>query len=123
MSLPTPRGGLAPSDQAGGAPGRPRWDGARRELRVGEEVVKRFRQPALAQESILAEFERQGWPPRVVNPLPRGRSRDPKRHLRDTLKSLNRHQKVRRLLFEADGAGGVLWRVVEAEGSAPEQLV
>ncbi len=96
-----------------GRNGQPHWDAVRRELRIGGELVKRFRQPALSQEAILNEFERLGWPPRVGNPLPRGRSRNPKGHLRDILKSLNRHQKVRRLRFEADGAGGVLWRVAE----------
>jgi hypothetical protein len=91
----------------------PTWDGQRRELRWGDEVIKRFRQPAASQECILAAFEEQGWPPRIDDPLPRRSGQNAKQHLRDTVKNLNRHQHGTRILFETDGTGrGVLWRLV-----------
>src|SRR5262249_18025344 len=57
---------------AGGdvAPGRtPFWDEARRELRFGACVVKRFRQPAPSQEAVLTAFAEEGWPPHIDDPL------------------------------------------------------
>jgi hypothetical protein len=50
--------------------GQPAWDPARRELRWGDRLVKRFAVPALLQEVILAAFEEDGWPPRIDDPLP-----------------------------------------------------
>jgi hypothetical protein len=96
---------------------RPTWNRARRELHWGDELVKRFRQPAPSQECVLAAFEEQGWPERIDDPLPRGGGLNAKQHLRDTVKNLNRHQRVKRILFEADGTGqGILWKLIGAEG-------
>jgi hypothetical protein len=76
-------------------------------------VVKRFRQPAEQQELVLAAFEEQGWPPRIDDPLPGGNGVNAKQRLRDAMKNLNRHQRNRRIRFEADGTGkGILWRPV-----------
>jgi hypothetical protein len=86
-------------------------------------VIKRFRQPAAAQECILAAFEEQGWPPRIDDPLPRRSDRNAKQHLRDTVRNLNRHQRGRRIVFEADGTGqGVLWSLAPRSypGATPE---
>lgn len=88
----------------------PRWDPLRRELRVGKDVVKRFKLPCPNQETILAAFEEEGWPPRLDDPLPPHPDHDSKQRLRDTLRSLNRNQKSRRLTFKGDGTGqGILW--------------
>lgn len=88
----------------------PRWDSVRRELCVGKDVVKRFKLPCANQETILAAFQEEGWPPRIDDPLPPQLNHDPKQRLRDTLRSLNRNQKIRRLVFKGDGTGqGVLW--------------
>src|SRR5687767_8848755 len=46
------------------------WDAQRCELRVGEELVKKFRRPADIQQAILIAFAEQGWPPRIDDPLP-----------------------------------------------------
>jgi hypothetical protein len=91
----------------------PRWDAECRELRWGAALVKRFREPALNQELILAVFEEEGWPARIDDPLPNDPGCDPKQRLHDTIKRLNRHQANRLLRFRGDGSGsGVLWEAL-----------
>jgi len=92
----------------------PTWDRHRQELRVGSMVVKEFKLPSPNQETILAAFEEEGWPPRIDDPLPpNGRSGSSRRRLHDTIKSLNRHQKQRLIQFAGDGTGeGVRWRLI-----------
>jgi hypothetical protein len=91
-------------------PVNPRWDCQRQELLVGSIVVKRFRVPAASQETILAAFEEESWPPRIDDPLPPRSDQSPKRRLQETIKSLNRNQKQPILHFLGDGSGeGVLW--------------
>jgi hypothetical protein len=110
---PDPRACL--SEQ--GAPGwkeaetvTPYWDSERRELRVGDVVVKQFRQPAWAQEIVLCAFQEDQWPWRIDDPLPPQLEQDPKRHLNITITNLNRRQKNRLIRFCGDGTGsGVIW--------------
>ncbi|MFV1963866.1 MAG: hypothetical protein ACC628_00475 [Pirellulaceae bacterium] len=88
----------------------PTWDGARHQLRVGSTIVKEFKLPSPNQETILAAFEEEGWPPRVDDPLPVHPELDPRRRLHDTIKSLNRNQRSREIRFMGDGTGeGVRW--------------
>jgi hypothetical protein len=88
----------------------PAWDSARRELRLGKNVVKRFRQPAKNQETILAAFQEEGWPPRIDDPIP-GDDAHAKDRLRDAVKKLNR-QAILLIHFLSDGKGqGVLWQI------------
>lgn len=95
---------------------RPNWDAKRRELRVNETVVKRFRQPAQNQELILAVFEEDGWPERIDDPLPPDPVRDAKERLHDVIKKLNRAQDVPLIRFRGDGTGtGVLWELLDGE--------
>jgi hypothetical protein len=91
---------------------KPTWDCSLRELRVGELIVKRFRQPACNQVTVLASFHELGWCRRIDDPLTGNSHCDPKRRLRDTVFALNRHQTTPNvLLFEADGTGtGIIWR-------------
>jgi hypothetical protein len=90
----------------------PVWDGARRELRLGAIVVKRFRQPAKNLETILAAFQEDAWPPRIDDPLPGGDNVDPRERLHNAVKRLNQ-QKVRLIRFQCDGTGqGILWELV-----------
>lgn len=97
---------------------RPIWDPERRELRVGEMVVKRFRQPAQNQELILTVFEEDGWPERIDDPLPPDPVRDPKERLHDVIKKLNRAQDVALIRFHGDGTGtGVLWELLGSGNS------
>jgi len=88
----------------------PVWDATRQELRVNGLLVKQFKSPAANQETVLAAFQEEGWPPRIDDPLPPHSLLDPKRRLHDTIKCLNRNQKHPLIHFRGDGRGeGVLW--------------
>ncbi|MCU0873293.1 MAG: hypothetical protein MUE50_13210 [Pirellulaceae bacterium] len=92
----------------------PNWDGERRELRVNGVLVKHFKWPAANQETIVAAFEEESWPPRIDDPLPPQPEQDSKRRLNDTIKCLNKNQTHRLIQFHGDGTGkGVLWEFVE----------
>ena len=88
----------------------PQWDRDRQILRIGQVVVKQFKVPAANQETVLAAFEEEAWPPRIDDPLPPHREQSPKRRLQETIKSLNRNQKQLLIRFIGDGSGtGVRW--------------
>lgn len=89
---------------------RPLWDCQRRELRMGNWVIKRYKLPSPNQETLLAAFEEEGWPLRIDDPLPPVPGVISKRRLHDTIKSLNRNQKCRLISFKGDGTGeGICW--------------
>jgi hypothetical protein len=100
------------SKNSAAAPLTPTWDRELRELRVGELVIKRFRQPAYNQVSVLVAFEELHWPRRIDDPLTGNSVIEPKRRLRDTVFALNRnHFTANVLAFEADGTGtGIIWK-------------
>ena len=107
------RAGL-PNGAGAAEPQRPKWDRDRRQLRVGPNIVKEFKVPAMNQEMILAVFEEERWPTKIDDPLPRKSDIDPQRRLHDTINSLNRRQRHRLVHFSADGlAQGILWELVE----------
>ena len=86
----------------------PCWNLHRKELWVSECLVKRFRVHSPNQVSVLEAFQEEGWPERIFDPLQPGR-------LAETIKSLNRHQKVPLIRFSGDGTGqGVLWEPISA---------
>ena len=88
----------------------PCWDRQRRELRVGQILIKRFCVPAENQETILAAFEEEAWPAHIDDPLPPAPEIDPKRRLHSTIQCLNRNQKAQLLHFHGDGYGrGIRW--------------
>jgi hypothetical protein len=96
------------------APGleHPCWDAMRRELTWQGGLVKRFRTPAPCQETILAAFEEEQWPPRIDDPLKGSPLQDPKQRLHDVVRCLNRNQVQRRIRFRRDGTGeGICWDV------------
>jgi hypothetical protein len=62
MPSPTLSAAIAPASVL-------RWDATQRDLRLGDTVVKCFRQRAPNQEAILAVFEEDGWPAWVDSPL------------------------------------------------------
>ena len=98
----------------------PSWDGVARELYVGGLVVKRFKQPAPSQETILTAFQEESWPFRIDDPLPPQANRDAKRHLHDTINNLNRHQLHALIRFLGDGKGeGVCWELRSGVAGAP----
>jgi len=101
-----------PVDRAPAAklPSFVKCDDGRRELRWGEEVAKVFRTYAGEQECILNKFEEEGWKTRIDNPLELRAGRNPKKHLRDVIFRLNRHQVKPLICFYSDGNGtGVRW--------------
>ncbi len=88
----------------------PQWDRDRHTLQVGNQLVKEYKVPSPNQETILTAFEEDGWPPRIDDPLPMVHGIEPKRRLQDTVKSLNRNQRIRLVRFMGDGTGeGVRW--------------
>ena len=91
---------------------KPTWDSNLRELQVGKLVIKRFRQPARNQVTILASFQELSWCRRIDDPLSGDSGFEPKRRLRDTVFVLNRnHLTPNVLVFEADGTGtGAIWK-------------
>jgi hypothetical protein len=97
-----------------GSSERPCWNADRRELTFRGRVVKRFRQPADNQETILAAFEEEGWPEAIDDPLPGAPGIEAQDRLHGAVRGLNRAQKEAALVFERDGTGTrVLWRPVE----------
>jgi hypothetical protein len=97
----------------------PTWDGHRRELWFGDILVKRFRQPAKNQETILAAFQEEGWPPRIDDPLSGDNLSDAKDRLHESVRRLNvqQHPLIR---FESDGTGeGILWKRMPAPKERP----
>ena len=83
----------------------PVWDSGRRELRLGDRLVKLFRWPAQNQEAILNAFQQQGWPARIADPLPADSKVCAKRRLHDTIKCLNRRRTEKLIKFRGDGTG------------------
>jgi hypothetical protein len=79
---------------------------------VGQLLIKRFRQPARNQVTVLASFQELRWPRRLDDPLTGNSGVEPKRRLRDTVFALNRnHVTAEVLAFEADGTGmGIIWK-------------
>jgi hypothetical protein len=104
----------------GGEPGNgrtPHWDGARRELRVGRVVVKRFRQSAPSQTLLLDALQELGWPPRTDDPLPPRAGVGAKTRLHSALSNLNRHQETKLIQFGGGGDGrSIRWRLLELDG-------
>jgi hypothetical protein len=94
----------------------PHWDRDRQELRVGGTVVRRFKIPAIAQETILAAFEESHWSARIDDPLPP--DGEPRWRLQQAIEGLNRHQRPALVRFLGDGAGrGIVWEFCEAEAA------
>ncbi len=93
----------------------PRWDADLRELRLGRLLIKAFRQPAANQETILAAFEEEGWPPRIYNPLSPPPGQDGKQRLHDAITRLNRNHVHRLIHFRSDNNGeGIRWEAERA---------
>lgn len=88
----------------------PHWDSDLRVLRVGGQIVKRFRQPAVNQVTVLSAFEDASWRPRIDNPLLPQDEQDPKHQLNRTIERLNKDQDNPLIRFYGDGTGqGVCW--------------
>ena len=103
---------------AAAEPRVPTWDAEMRVLCFDGQIVKRFKWHAMNQETVLAAFEKEGWPARIDDPLPPQPEQDSKRRLSDTIKCLNRKQQNPLIHFRGDGTGeGVIWELVEQDDS------
>jgi len=92
---------------------KPVWEARRRELRVGEWLVKRFRVPAGNQELVLSAFEEECWPTYIDDPLPMKAEIVPKQRLHNVINRLNSGQLVPILRFQGNGNGeGVGWHML-----------
>jgi hypothetical protein len=110
-SLPSTAVPDAPSDSAA-TPSLavPHWDNALRKLWYRGTLVKWYRVPAESQETILAAFQEENWPPRIDDPLGQVDGLDPHERLHEAVKGLNRGQVTRLMVFRRDGTGeGVMW--------------
>jgi len=86
----------------------------RRVLWAGTKVVKKFRQPAESQETILLAFEELYWDHEMDDPLSPSPDIDAKQRLRQTIANLNRHQINPLIHFFGNGTGekvGWEWKV------------
>lgn len=91
----------------------PTWNAQRRVLSFAGQLVKQFKRHAVNQELVLTVFQEEGWPTRILDPLPPLASEDIKRRLSDTVKWLNRGQELKLVHFRGDGTGeGVTWEPV-----------
>jgi hypothetical protein len=98
----TPRGAsvvVRLEEREGSATPRPCWVSRDRKLWLGNKLVKRFRRRAENQQSVLASFERRGWPEYIKDPLPPDQEVDPGERLRETVRSLNTLQVHPLILF------------------------
>jgi hypothetical protein len=86
---------------------RPRWDSERRILWYGENICKKYRQQADNQIAIIEEFEKQGWPPRINDPLGTGPANVTRQQTSDAVRALNKNKYI---AFQLGGdRKGVLW--------------
>jgi hypothetical protein len=93
---------------------KPNWNAHLHQLTFRGTLVKWFRQPAEAQETILAAFEELAWPGFIDDPLPKKPDQDPKQRLRKTVGNLNRRTTPNTILFYMNGRGnGACWKAVE----------
>ncbi len=92
------------------ASAKPHWDAARRELFLGDRLIKQFHGPAKNQELILSAFQKEDWPSSIRDPLADELDVDPKIRLNDVVYRLNRKQIVSLLRFHVNGRGrNVRW--------------
>lgn len=99
---------------------KPHWNPARRELSIGNRLVKQFLVPAGNQEVILGAFQEEGWPEHIDDPLTGNHDIDPKARLNDAVYRLNRKQLELSIRFRTNGKGnGVHWSLVQTQNGAP----
>jgi hypothetical protein len=101
---------------------KPHWDRRRRELRVGNALLKRFRSSAPNQEVLLAAFEAAGWANGIDDPLPGSGNRRATVRLDDAIRRLNRTLEKPLIRFEREPTSGrVTWRYQGAREHLPQE--
>jgi hypothetical protein len=92
----------------------PFWDGEARQMWLGNQLLKEFRQAASNQVAILSEFQKRGWAcRRIDDPLvhePTDTAKERRQHLYETVKNLNRDLQGETIRFRVEVGGmGVRW--------------
>ena len=91
----------------------PSYDQDRREWRFLGYLLKRFKVAAPEQEAVLLRFQEANWASRIDFPLPRLSGINPKEHLKEAIRHLNRNRKAPLIHMEGDGTGlGIRWQQV-----------
>jgi hypothetical protein len=90
----------------------PNWAEIQKTLWYDGRRVKWYRRPAKNKIALLRAFEAAAWQRRIADPLPPEDGIESKARLHDTIKKLNRGQRI--LHFGGDGTGaGVVWMPYE----------
>jgi hypothetical protein len=94
---------------------KPRWVAKKRELWVGNQLVKRIARNAKNQSLILDVFEEEGWVESIDDPMSGGTHAQRRKRLKNVVARLNRSQIVRLLRFHLNGTGdGVRWELIRS---------
>jgi hypothetical protein len=102
---------------------KPYWHATRRELSLGDRMVKQFHVPARNQELILSVFQQEDWPKSIDDPLACGFDTDPKIRLNDAVYRLNHNQFACLIRFHVIGHGsGVHWSLCARAAPAAREL-
>jgi hypothetical protein len=80
-------------------------------LKVGDEVVRRFRRQC-RQTELLEVFEDQGWPFLISKPFGTPSELDPENGINDVLYELNQHQVSRLQIYFSCAGGDVQWEIL-----------
>ena len=95
-------------------PRKPHWDPHLRILRLGDKIVKHFKQPARNQTAILDALQEMGWPKVMDDPLSPDGEHTPKQRFSNAICKLNLNQQNRLIRFHGDGTGErICWELVE----------
>lgn len=88
----------------------PRWDLEKRQLWLGDLLIKQLRVPARNQDIVLAALHEAAWPHSVDDPLPPSPGVDARQRLRYTIIRLNRGHTQSLIRFHGNGTGrAVYW--------------
>ena len=126
------RQNAAPPDEVPGANGKshpqaslkPHWDAARRELSLGDRMVKQFHVPARNQELILSAFQKEDWLESIDDPLTGEFEIDPKTRLNDAIYRLNHKQLACLIRFHVNRHGsGVCWSLRDHKIQHPSAVL
>lgn len=114
---PRAAGGAAPKSAPTLQALHPVWNADRRELCMGNVVLRHFRRAAENQMLLLQAFQEAGWPHEIDDPLPGGGGVEPKSRLKETVARLNRALKGMALHFGVSHRGTeAVWYLVDPAG-------
>jgi hypothetical protein len=95
-------------------PDIPIWYPLGGELWFHGRLVKRYRNTAENQRAVLDEFQEQGWPTWIADPLPHDPEVNGKQRLRLTVKCLNANRRALLMrFFVTDSGRAIGWGAVE----------